>query len=121
MTESTFASLHSKVKFGTTPTRFTSTDVIHGGQTDLPPNARFEKTKGILKLLVPVVISILWSLSNIASYQMGVSAGRAKTVTDDILNRVAQDAFQEGVDKGYFEGLSKNISAFLPTSAVKGE
>lgn len=97
------------------------TDNEEKGKPELPPNARFEKTRKVIKLLVPVLISILWSLSNIASYQMGVSAGRAKTVTDDILNRVAQDAFQEGVDKGYFEGLSKNISAFLPTSAVKGE
>jgi hypothetical protein len=83
---------------------------------ELPPNARFEKIKSVLKLLVPVVVSVLWSLSNIASYQMGVSAGRAKAVAEDVLKQVAQDAFEQGVDKGYYEGLSRNISSFLPTS-----
>lgn len=83
---------------------------------ELPPNARFEKLKSVLKLLVPIIVTVLWSLSNIASYQMGVSAGRAKAVTEDVLKQVAQDAFEQGVDKGYYEGLSRNISSFLPTS-----
>lgn len=74
---------------------------------ELPPNARFEKTKRVVRLLVPVIVSILWSLSSIASYQMGKMAGRTEEIAFSTVNAVAKQYYEQGLSEGYFRGLSK--------------
>ncbi len=81
-----------------------------GFKGELPPNARFEKTKRVVRLLVPVIVSILWSLSNIASYHMGKRAGRTEEIALSTVNAVAKQYYEQGLSEGYFKGLSKSTN-----------